>query len=269
MTPTRWLALSLAMLSGCVTAPSPKPTPPLLPARRAVPSVPIQRVSAEAPPAQGNSSVIGKRELLEARELLDRARGELEPQQWALLDTRLREAEQAFQAFSVAATAAGRAAVVARGAETAVEAGRAGEVVEGIARSLPRTGGLLLLLGILWPSETADAAHDHGPDWNPAEQEFKAKLWALAQAGHQVRAELAAREAQRGQVGSKAAPSAQPLGLPVEAGKQKVPKWKQDCINAYTDCVNDRWVQKWSCNDCLRYCIAQQEWPVEQCHRER
>ena len=52
----------------------------------------------------------------------------------------------------------------------------------------------------------------------------------------------------------------------VEAGKQKIPRWRQDCMDTYASCINQDWVQKWSCNDCLRFCIGQQVWPRKQCY---
>lgn len=52
-------------------------------------------VSAQAESASESSS-IGKADLNEARRLLSEAHNELEPQQWALLDSKLVEAERAW-----------------------------------------------------------------------------------------------------------------------------------------------------------------------------
>jgi len=62
-----------------------------------------------------------------------------------------------------------------------------------------------------------------------------------------------------------------PTGPEVEAAKkkQKIPQWRQDCINAYEDCVNHEWVQKWSCSDCIHYCVTQREWPEKKCYPRR
>lgn len=128
--------------------------------------------------------------------MLSEARKDLEPRQWGLLNTKLLETEQAFARFNEVAQASGKIARVARGAEAAAEAGRTGEMIEGVG-SASSAGPLLMLLILLWPSETAGPAHDHGPDWLPPEkQELEKKLRELSMAGQQVKSELeAARRA--------------------------------------------------------------------------
>lgn len=51
---------------------------------------------------------IGRTELAQARALLSRARGDLEPRQWEALERRLTAAERAFERFSGAAKARGQ-----------------------------------------------------------------------------------------------------------------------------------------------------------------
>jgi len=49
----------------------------------------------------------------------------------------------------------------------------------------------------------------------------------------------------------------------VEAAKQKIPKWRQDCINFFEDCK----YQKWSgnCFACFEFCMGQRRWPKDKC----
>jgi len=49
----------------------------------------------------------------------------------------------------------------------------------------------------------------------------------------------------------------------VEVAKQRVPKWRQDCITAFADCK----YQKWSgdCFACFEQCMGQKRWPKEKC----
>ena len=47
------------------------------------------------------------------------------------------------------------------------------------------------------------------------------------------------------------------------AKKQRIPKWRQDCITAFSDCK----YQKWSgnCFACFELCMGEHEWPKEKC----
>lgn len=155
------------------------------------PGVPVQLATTTAPAPPGNASLIGKEELEEARAVLNRARDELAPNQWALLDSKLTEAERAFEHFNTVASASGKVALVGRGAEQLSKAGRTVEIIEGIEK-LAHAGPALALLILLWPSETAGPEYDHGPDWVPPEESFKAKLREVSKAAQQVRSELAA-----------------------------------------------------------------------------
>ncbi len=42
-----------------------------------------------------------------------------------------------------------------------------------------------------------------------------------------------------------------------------LPEWKQRCIKFYNACKDHGWTGK--CDDCLRYCEGQQEWPLRTC----
>ncbi len=43
----------------------------------------------------------------------------------------------------------------------------------------------------------------------------------------------------------------------------ELPAWKQLCIKTYYACKDRGWTGK--CDDCLRYCEGQQEWPTSMC----
>ena len=47
------------------------------------------------------------------------------------------------------------------------------------------------------------------------------------------------------------------------ANNKDLPDWKQRCIKAYYSCQQDGWIGK--CDDCLRYCEGQHEWPIRKC----
>lgn len=42
-----------------------------------------------------------------------------------------------------------------------------------------------------------------------------------------------------------------------------LPEWKQTCIKSYFACKHLGWTGE--CDDCLRYCEGQQEWPSTRC----
>jgi len=49
----------------------------------------------------------------------------------------------------------------------------------------------------------------------------------------------------------------------------RLPKWKKECMNKYTQCMEENWVGTWTCVDCLRYCEGQQgTWPGERCFKD-
>lgn len=43
----------------------------------------------------------------------------------------------------------------------------------------------------------------------------------------------------------------------------KLPEWKQRCIKSYYACMDKGWTGK--CDDCLRRCEGQREWPTSMC----
>ncbi len=47
------------------------------------------------------------------------------------------------------------------------------------------------------------------------------------------------------------------------AATAEVEPWKQVCIDAYVQCIQQKWTGR--CYDCLRYCEGQREWPLDQC----
>jgi hypothetical protein len=51
-----------------------------------------------------------------------------------------------------------------------------------------------------------------------------------------------------------------------EAGKDKIPEWKQKCLDKYNRCTDEDWLGTWRCIDCFRYCEGQQgNWPGDKC----
>ena len=178
---------------------------------------------APIPPAQ---APIGKADLEQARKLLVRARTELEPRHWKLLDSRLTEAEQAWGRFGRLASESGKAAEVARGTGGVVKAVRLGEA----STALSRAGPLLALLVLLWPASTAGPEHDP-PAWLRAQQELEAKLRAVSDASRQVGAEI---EAARRRLPPQNAPNEKPKDVP-EGGQQGGrPPGKPPCIHIET-----------------------------------
>jgi hypothetical protein len=110
----------------------------------------------------GPPPTIGWDELERARVLLAEAKGELQPQQYELLEKDLVEAETAFQRFSTLAKAASKAAEVTRGAEALVGAQRALQIGEEIG-ALARAGPMLVALALLWPASTATQLQERPP----------------------------------------------------------------------------------------------------------
>jgi hypothetical protein len=45
------------------------------------------------------------------------------------------------------------------------------------------------------------------------------------------------------------------------AATAEVEPWKQVCIDAYVQCIQQKWTGR--CYDCLRYCEGQREWPLD------
>jgi len=183
----------LLLLFACAAALTPKSM--ALPSSAAGPSGQPPRSQLTSAPTEPtvDPSRIGRADLEQAARLLSEARNELKPGQWKLLHDNLTQAQQAFERFNRVASASGKTAEVARGAE----AGRAIRPSEGI-EGASRAGPLLALLILLYPSSTAAPKDDHAPEWLGPQQEFEARLRELSQASQQVRSELEAERSARG-----------------------------------------------------------------------
>lgn len=140
--------------------------------------------------AQGAPPTIGQAEIERAKALLVQAKGELQPQQYQLLEQDLAEAEAAFQRFSSLAKASGEPAEVARGAEALVAAQRASQMVEGLT-SVSRTGPLLVALALVWPASTASQSQERPPKF-VAGIDLEASLQRLATHAQQVAEQMKA-----------------------------------------------------------------------------
>jgi hypothetical protein len=265
MTPARFLALWIVMLSGCATAPLPRHQrePPPLPPIRSEPErthAAVRLASDTSAKAERNrADFIGKQELEQARATLNEAKAKLAPDKWARLDAKLTEAEQSYARFAAVAAVTGEVPLVARGASQVAKAGRAAELIDGAEMA---AAPALVFLVLLWPSETADAEHDHGPDWLPPADDFKAKLRAVSQEAQQVQSELA----RQANAVPRVEPKAQPKVIPREA-REGVPEWKRICRERYFQCVDEGWIG--DCYACFRYCEGQHDWPRNRCYKPR
>src|SRR5690606_5351691 len=101
------------------------------------------------------SPPIGKVDLDRARALLSRARGELQPKQWELLDRKLAEAERAWERHEALANSSGRSAEVPRAPlpVAALVSARTAAVETAVGTGL---GPLFLVLVALWPVSTGN-----------------------------------------------------------------------------------------------------------------
>jgi len=214
------------VLVACASAPQPAsqvrgpdPMPPAW----------VQLESASTGEPALEPSRISQVDLERARTLLNEARNELEPGQWKLLENRLAEAERAWAHFNAVAQEGGSVAEVARGTEGFAEAGRVSKT-EGL-RANPRLGPLLFLLLLLWPSETADATHDHSPPWYVAEREFKERLRELAQAAQEVSSEIEAARKRAARSAPEKGRTSQPAP---QAGGGQPPGDDPPCIHIET-----------------------------------
>src|SRR5688572_10482750 len=87
-----WTAVPLLVFAACAAPPAPRPVLTRKVQVQPAPALRVQLVGdVEAPGPQ--PSRIGRADLDQARALLTRARTELQPSQWELLDRRLAEAE--------------------------------------------------------------------------------------------------------------------------------------------------------------------------------
>jgi hypothetical protein len=135
-------------------------------------------------------SQIGKVDLDQARALLVRARTELRPEQWELLDRTLAEAERAWERFDALARPRGKAAEVLRAAGLLPAAGVVGAralTAAEAAAGAASVGALFAVLGALWPATVADGTL---PAWHGAQVEFATKLQAVVEAAQQVKTQF-------------------------------------------------------------------------------
>jgi hypothetical protein len=51
------------------------------------------------------------------------------------------------------------------------------------------------------------------------------------------------------------------------ARKKRLPKWKRKCMDAYYECMQEKWVG--SCYDCFRRCEGQHQWPEDWCYEAK
>jgi hypothetical protein len=156
----------LVVVSGCATAPSPR--------RAAVPALRV----VEA----------GKVDLQQARVLLEKARPELEPRQWELLNGKLLAAEQARELYE---------SLRPKGAPTGHESGSpALGLVGGVGSAVEGASvvSILVLLAAVWATSTVGPEMDP-PKWQGAHQDYDARLRELSEVAEKVRLEV---EASRG-----------------------------------------------------------------------
>jgi cell division septum initiation protein DivIVA len=163
----------------------------------------VQRVNAPGGKAPEYSR-IGQADLEQARALLSRARNDLEPQHWALLDRKLSEAEQAWERLARLARTSPEPHVL-RGSEGLARASQG-------PGALSRVGPLLVALVLLWPSSTAGPEEDRRPPWLDAQLELEARLRDVSAASQQVLAQLEAQSALA--EAEDAAPEPQPQPAP-------------------------------------------------------
>lgn len=216
-------ATLVLLVSACATAPDPQP----LHRRHALSdatSVGPRLQLVSAPMDQGlERSRIGKADLDQARTLLSRARNDLEPRHWELLDRKLTEAEHAWERFFVAARTSGEGAEVVRGAEGLARTGRVSQA-SGV---LSRVGPLLVALVLLWPASTAEPEYDSRPPWADAQVEFEARLRDVSEASRQLMAQLAVQpvlaEAEDGEPAPQPQPEAS-MGSPPAPTQQGRPR---------------------------------------------
>lgn len=51
------------------------------------------------------------------------------------------------------------------------------------------------------------------------------------------------------------------------AKKKRLPKWKRKCMDAYYECMQEKWTG--SCYDCFRRCEGQHQWPEDWCYEPK
>ena len=126
-----------------------------------------------------------------ARVLLEKARPELEPRQWALLDEKLLAVERAWERYE---SLRPKAAPSRESESPALGLVGVGSAVEGASLA-----PLLVLLAAVWASHTAGPELDP-PQWQGAYQDYETSLRELSEAAERVRLEVEASRGRRSKV---------------------------------------------------------------------
>jgi hypothetical protein len=187
--------------------------------------------------AQSAPPTIGQAEIERAKVLLVEAKGQLQPQQYQLLEQDLVEAEVAFQRYSSLAKAGGESAEVVRGVEALVAVQRASQVTEGLT-TVAGAGSLLVALAALWPASTASQSQERPPKF-VARIELEASLRRVAAHGQQVAEQL------------KVAALKKPVEPMKEAGGRDR---CGSCVCFYRGFGPEATSQKATRADCKKYC---------------
>jgi hypothetical protein len=187
--------------------------------------------------AQSSPPTIGQAEIERAKTLLVEAKGELQPQQYQMLEQDLAEAETAFQRYSSLAKASGESAEVVRGAEALVAAQRASQWTEGLT-TVSRAGPLLVALAIVWPASTATQSQERPPKF-VARIDLEASLQKLATHAQQVAEQM------------KVAALKKPVEPMKEAGGRDR---CGSCVCFYRGFGPEATSQKATRADCKKYC---------------
>lgn len=169
------------------------------------PSPLVSLVLAQTGSAPLAPQPISASEIEAAQALLAQARAQLEPEQYALLERELVEAESAFQRYAALARASGEVAEVARGAEALVGARSAAQLAEELG-PISRVGPVLVALAVLWPSSSIATQSEELPPKLVAEIDLQAALQRVVRDSRRVGEEIeAARRSQGAPDSSKAA----------------------------------------------------------------
>ncbi len=180
-------AAMLLMVSACASAPKVKVKPAAAAARRSV--------AAPALESMGSGEV----DLAAARALLLKARPELKPEQWDLLDGKLLAAERARERYESLKLESARRSEELPPALGLVGVG-AGSAVEGTVL-IP----VLVFLATVWPSSTAGPETDN-PKWLGARLEYEACLRELSDAATEVRGQVEASRGKQSKVKTSTPP---------------------------------------------------------------
>ncbi len=56
-------------------------------------------------------------------------------------------------------------------------------------------------------------------------------------------------------------------GAAVRRASGKKKETRESCIDTYVRCVQEAWGGDWACDECLRYCTTNREWPEQRCSK--